>query len=874
VGLRLALILIRVLSLVVPRHRRADWREEWEAELTYRPLFIRAFSAIPDAYHLFTYEWFMGTFLFDIRQRIRSLAKAPAFTIISILTIGLCIAANSVVYSLVHSVVLKPLPYTDSHRIVSVYNSFPEAREERAGNSIPDYMDRREYVEAFQEAGLYSQRGGIVGEGEASQHAFGLGVTPSLFRVLGATPQLGRLLMDGDEEPGNHLRVVISHDLWQSFFQGSQTVVGQDLPIDGTLYQVVGVLEEGFTFPTWDAGFWTPFAFGPEVRSDENRYGGGPEMLALLRPGATVELAAEQVEALNVATLQRYPAEMRDMVEGAGFRTVVLTFKDDLVGDFRTPILLLWVGVLFVLLIGCLNIANLLLVRTSSRSREFATQHALGANRARIVQQIVSESLLLAFLGGVLGLAVGAWSMGFLRAFEVYDVPRMGEVGLDLPALAFSFLLILGTGLVAGVVPAVRVLRGDLSSTFFSGSRTITSGREKASLQGLLVSTQVAVTFVLMIGAGLMFTTMKNVMDVDPGFEGESVLGTAVSLPSERYTSHASATQFIDAALDEIRALPTVESAAMIDALPFSGARDNAVVTPEGYTREAGEPILVSATSVVSPGYFEAMAVPLLVGRDFGLSDTPEAASVVIVDQWLADRYWPQGDVVGRRIALSAEVEEGTRWYTVVGVVGGLRQNNLTDEVPSGAVYRPQAQIWRGFFRLAVKTRVAPLEAMPDVRSAIQRVDPGISPFWVVSVGETMTDSLIARRVPMQLLLISAGVAMLLAALGIYGVLSYSVKQRTREIGIRVALGGTPDTIVRLIGRQWLRLVGAGLMVGLVGALSLTRLIAGLLYQVEPTDPMVLVGAMLLLASVALAAYLLPAWRATRVDPVRVLNQE
>jgi putative ABC transport system permease protein len=298
------------------------------------------------------------------------------------------------------------------------------------------------------------------------------------------------------------------------------------------------------------------------------------------------------------------------------------------------------------------------------------------------------------------------------------------------------------------------------------------------------------------------------------------------------------------------------------------------VVTPEGYTREAGEPILVSATSVVSPGYFEAMTVPLLVGRDFGFSDTPEAASVVIVDQWLADRYWPQGDVVGRRIALSAEVEEGTRWYTVVGVVGGLRQNDLTDEVPSGAVYRSQAQIWRGFFRLAVKTRVAPLEAWPDVRSAIQRVDPGISPFWVVSVGETMTDSLIARRVPMQLLLISAGVAMLLAALGIYGVLSYSVKQRTREIGIRVALGGTPDTIVRLIGRQWVGLVGAGLVVGLVGALSLTRLIAGLLYQVEPTDPMVLVGAMLLLASVALVAYLLPAWRATRVDPVRVLNQE
>jgi predicted permease len=882
--------LIRVLSLAVPKHRRADWREEWEAELAcwgtgggrdsgplpWRrgSLIFQAFAALPDAFHLLAHEWLLDILFLDLRHRVRSLAKSPAFTLVAILTIAVCIAANSAIFSVVNGIVFRPLPYPESKRIVMIFNSYPEAREDRAGNSIPDYFDRREQIAAFEEVGLFTRSGGIVGQGEAQQHVFRLNVTPSLFRVLGGRPHLGRLLQEEDGEIGNHLRVVISHGLWQTMFGGSQSVVGQSLPFDGVAHMVVGVLPEDFSFPTWDAGVWMPLAYGPEERADDNRYSGGPEMLALLTAGATVETAQEQVDALNAATLERYPAEIQNLVREAGFRTVIRTFHDDLIRHVRLPLLLLWGGVLFVLLIGCVNIANLLLVRTSSRSREFAAQHALGAPRFRILRQIVTESIFLSVAGGGLGLLAGTWSMRFLETFAVYEVPRMAEVRMDLAAMGFTFLLVLGVGLVAGVVPAVRLLRGDLTATFLSGARTSTAGRRTTTLQGVLVSSQVAVTFVLMMGAGLLFASMRNVLAVDPGFEPEGVLGTALSLPIERFPDGPTRIQFMDAALEEMRRIPTVEDAAVVSNLPFSGVVNTRVVTPEGFTREADEPVFTSEVTYVSPGYFDVMGIPLRSGRHFGPSDTMEEERVVLIDEWLADRYWPSGDALGRRIALTSMPDEDTIWFRIVGVVGSLRQNDLTDQRQTGAVYQAHSQVRISFFRLAVKTRGDPLGQMPAVRAAIQRVDPGLTPYWVVSLAETMEDSLIPRRTPMQMLVASAAVALLLATLGIYGVLAYSVSQRTREIGIRVALGGTSNQIVRLVGRQWLGVVGMGLVVGFGGALILSRLIASLLYQVAPTDPAVLAGALLLLGSVALVAYLLPAWRATRVDPVRVLNAE
>jgi predicted permease len=889
-GLRVSRALIRGLAVVVPSHRKSRWQEEWQAELETwwireaaggssswsmtRGILSRTSAAIPDALFLAANEWVLDIVVLDLRQRIRALTRQPGFSLVVIFTIGLCIAANTIIFSVVNGIVLRPLPYADSDRIVAVSNSFPEAQADRAGNSIPDYFDRREGIDAFEEVGLYNFGGSMVGEVGETRHAFTMFITPSLFTVLGAQPQAGRLFLEEDGIPGNHRRAVISHQLWQEMFAGLPSAVGSELPIDGTLHTVVGVLPPGFTFPTWDAEVWLPMAFSPEDRAEDRRYSGGPEMLALLTEGSSIEAARDQVAALNASTLEQALPATRDIVQNAGFHTVIRSFKDDLIQGVRTPLLLLWGGVLFVLLIGCVNIANLLLVRTASRAQDFATRHAIGAGSIRIIREVVTESLFLSFLGGVLGLLLAIWGMGLLESFAVYNVPRMGEVGLDLHALLFTFLLVVGVGVASGLFPAARLLRGNLGTGALGGGRRTTAGKKAVSLQGLLVSTQVAVTLVLMIGAGLMLTTVRNLVAVDTGFDPEEVLGVAIGLPGERYTDQATRTQFIDAVLEEIRALPSVRNASVAGVLPFSGVNAKTVVTPEGYTRESGESILTSFSTFVSPEYFDVMGIPLKAGRDFGLEDASDALPAVVIDEWLAEKYWPEGQAVGRRIALSAAPDEETTWYTVVGIVGNIRHEDLADPSHSGAVYRPHSQSRAGFFRLAIKTRGEPLSCFPEVRGAIQRIDPGISPFWTVSLQGTIQEELIPRRTPMQLLMASAGIGLLLATLGIYGVLAFSVTQRRKEIGIRIALGGTAENIVRVVGGEWARMVGLGLLAGFAGSLALSRLMTSLLFQVTPGDPRVLLAAMGVLSAVALVGYLLPAWRAARVDPMEVLKDE
>jgi predicted permease len=887
--LAVARLLIRMLSVAIPRHRREEWREEWEAELIGRflesnarcrqsntDLYAKVLAAIPDAVHIVTREWVLDVLVHDLRHSLRALSKHKAFCLVAVLTIALCMTVNSVIFPVVNAIVLRPLPYPDSDRILTVYNSYPEAQEDRAGNSIPDYFDRRENIAAFEDVGLYSLGGSIIGDGESSRHAFRIDLTPSLFRVLGARPHVGRLLEEEDAEPGNHLKVVISYALWQSQLGGETGAIGQDLIIGEVPYTVVGVLDEPFRFPTWEASIWTPLAFGPERRADGNRYSGGPEMLAKLRPGNTVELAREQIDALNTATLERYPPDIQNLVRESGFRTEVLPFHDDLIKDVRTPLLLLWGGVLFVLLIGCVNIANLLLVWTSSRSRDFAVRHALGAGRFRVTRQIVTESVSLSAIGGGLGLVIGAWSMRLLESFEVYDVPRMAEVHMDLAAVGVTLGLALVVGVVAGIAPALRMLRGDLSATVTSGGRAPTSVKRSVTLRSVLVSTQIAVTFILTIGAGLMFATMRNVLAVDPGFNPTKVLGAAVTLPGDRYSDVASRTQFIDAAVEELRAQPAIEDAAMVSHLPFSGVGNTRVVTPEVMEEGGNGPVFTSETYFVSPTYFDVLGIPITQGRSFTRNDRVDGAPVAIIDEWLAERYWPDTNAIGARVSLTAHVEDdqASDWFTIVGVVGSVSHNDLTSFDHTGALYRPHGQAGLSFFRLAVKTLGDPVAATPDLRRAISRVDNSITPFWTVALEDRVAASLIPRRTPMQLLLISAGVGLLLATLGVYGVLAYSVNQRTREIGIRMALGGTAKQIVQLVGRQWLRVVGVGLLFGLAGALVLTRLIVGLLFQVTPTDPIVLLGSLLVLAIVASVAYLIPAWRAVRVEPSQVLNSE
>lgn len=812
----------------------------------------------------------------DLRHAIRSLGRRPGFAIVAILTLALCIGANSAIFSIVNSIILSPLPYPDSDRLVYVFNSYPGANVERAGNSITSYLDRRDFIEAFEEVALYSIGGGIIGEGESSRHAFSMSVTPSWFRVLQVEPHLGRVLANEDSEQGNHQKVVISHALWQSYFAGDESVIGRDLTIYETPHTVVGVLPADFHVPLWETGIWTPITFDESFRSFNNRWdeSTGLEMLARLRPGATIEMAREQIDALNAAFLEECPPDILHLIKQAGFHTRVESYRDDLIKEFRFPIMMLWGGVLFVLLIGSVNIANLLLVRTTARVKEFATRHALGAGRMRIVRQITTESLLLATIGGGLGLLVGSLSLKLLDAFAVYDIPRVVEVGMDLTATAFTFLLVVVVGTAAGVIPALRFLRGDLATVFLRGTRTITGEKRILSFQGALVSLQIAITFILLMGSGLMFASMKKVLAIDLGFDSEGVMANAVSLPWERYQDNNSRIRFIDSALEEIRVLPGVESAAIVNQLPFSEVDNQSVVTPEGYEREMDESVFTSYHSIVSPDYFDVMGIRLLRGRTFQPGDAMSDLPVVILDNWFVRRYWPEEDPIGKRVAFTALPDEDTTWYTVVGVVESIKQNSYVESNPTGAVYRLHTQSGLMFFRFVIKTGNEPLSNASVVREAIRRVDPGITAFWTVSLENDLTASLIPRRIPMQLLIAFAVVALLLAALGVYGVLAYSVNQRTQEIGIRIALGSTTGRIVKQVGVQWGKMVVIGLAAGLLGAFLLTQLIESLLYEVTPTDPVVFLVVLLILGSIALSACLLPAWRATTVNPVKALNTE
>ncbi len=819
----------------------------------------------------------------DIRQALRDLKRRPGFSAVVILTLVLCVGANTAIFPLINTVVLRALPYPDARRLVYVYNSAPGADEERLGNNYIDFHQRREGVEAFDEVALFTYGGGVVGMGRSQRHVFTTSVTPSYFSLLGVRPAAGRFFLETEDqgEPGAGDReVILSHGFWQQYFGGGDDVIGQTLIMGETSMVVVGVLPAHFRLPTWETDVFLRLSWPGRAWAEDQQYNDNTalEMIARLKPGATIEQATEQIAAINEANLEKLPAAIREIISNASYHTVVRGWHDDLIRNLRRPLLLLWGGVLLVLLIGCVNITNLLLVRTSSALPDLATRHALGAGLFRLVRQQVTGSLVLCTLGGAIGIAVGAFSLKLLSAFAVWEIPLISEVRLDRMALLFSGGLVLAVGLLSGLAPALRYLREGYMGWYLRGGRRSARGRGSLGLQNTLVSAQIAVTFILLMGAGLLYASLRNVLAIEPGFEAEGVLANAVSLPVERYPAAAARIAAQESILDEIEALPGVQSAAITSQLPFSGIVNSIAITVEGYEPGPGESVTTPYSTWVSPGYFSCLGIPLLRGRDFTASDRADTLPVVIIDQNLARRYWPDTDPIGKRMhpGIDDESEPGyvPDWHTIIGVVGSVKHNDLLEPDPGGAFYRPLAQSWLTYFRTVVRTDGEPRSFAPAVRTAVQRVDPAVLPYWTADLAADLTASLIPRRTPMQLLMTFASVALLLAALGVYGVLAYAVGRRAREIGIRVALGGTNRQIVRLIGGQWLRMIVAGLAIGIAGAFALIRFIASQLYGVAPADPAVFLAVMLILGAVAASACLLPIRRALRLDPVAVLRVE
>ncbi|MGD8727653.1 MAG: FtsX-like permease family protein, partial [Gemmatimonadales bacterium] len=568
----------------------------------------------------------------------------------------------------------------------------------------------------------------------------------------------------------------------------------------------------------------------------------------------------------------------QQLIRDVGYHVEVHDLRADLLRDVRPTLLMLWVGVAFVLLLGCLNIATLMLARSNRRSTELATRMALGSDRSRLARQLLTEALVVAALGGLIGLAVGAGGLALLGGLGAEELPRGAEIGIDAGVVGFTLIVALVAGIIFGAIPLAHVFRGDLNSVFRSEGRSGTANRRAVLLRSGLVTGQVAIAFILLIGAGLMFASLRTALRVDPGFRPDSILTGFVTLPYADYPDGESRVQFIDEMLRQVRALPGVTEASVTTQVPFGGTLNSSVILPEGYTPREGESLLSPFNTIAGPGYFETMGIPLVAGQFFDASENDGTQQVIVIDQWLAERYFPNGDAIGKRMLWGAvpgmEDDREENLYTIIGIVGNIKQNDLTEEEHIGAYYFTYKQRTPLFMTLVARTSVDPLSTTGPVRRVVRGIDPDIPFFGPETMEQRVADSLVTRRTPMILLAIFSAVALFLSAVGIYGVLAYSVAQRTRELGIRMALGSSPTDVARLVVLHGVKVLALGLVIGLGGSLLLVRLIAALLYGIQPTDPSVLLGVAIVLSAVGVGACLLPARRATRIDPIIALNTE
>jgi len=817
----------------------------------------------------------------DIRQALRLLLRERTFSATVLLTLAICIGANVAIFSVIYRVLLEPLPYESPERLVTVLNQYPGAGADAGASGAVDFAQRREHIDAFDEVALYQGSGSTVGEPGSTERVASLRVTPSFFPLLGVEAVLGRTFAEEEMMEGNHRKVVLTHAFWQEQLGGEASAVGRDLRVDGQPYTVVGVLPADFVLPESTARIVFPIAFDEEAFSLQRWHSNSFQMLARLAPGSTVEQATAQNDALNEALIDQWPIpNARQLLEDAGYHTVVVPTQEHMVRDVRAALLMLWAGVGFVLLIGCVNIANLILARAQTRVGELATRLALGARRAEVARQILTESVVMGLAGGILGVGLGALGLRLLLHLGAADLPRGSEITLGAPVLVFALALAIAAGVLFGSIPMVQIFRTDLTPAFRNESRTGTSNRRAVLFRNGLVAGQVALAFVMLIGAGLMFTSLRQALSVDPGFEPEGVLTGFVSLPQARYPDGVAQRQFWDGLLEGIRNTPGVAQAAITSQLPFSGNNSNSVITPEGYVPPPGESLLSPYQNTVSPDYFAAMGIELLEGRAFLGSDGPDDLRVIIIDEWLANRYWPDESPLGQRMIYGAiagmeDIPEEA-FHTIVGVVGPVKQRDLTqpDGEHTGSYYFPVAQRPLSFGTVVARTESGDASSVTgDVRAVLGNLDGELPFFGVATMEDRIDESLLQRRVPLILLSVFAAVALFLAMVGIYGALAYSVNQRRREIGIRMAMGSAPAEVFRTVVRQGLRVTALGLVAGAIAAVLLTRLIQTLLFGVGATDPTVMLSVAGILAVVGLAACVVPARRATTVNPVDALGK-
>ena len=823
----------------------------------------------------------MERLLQDVRFASRVLWKDKGFALTAVLTLGICIGANAAIFAIVNAVLLKPLPVPEPEQLVHMYNSYPGAGvSDRGSTGVPDYYDRVRETDVFQEQALYNTRGVTLGQEGNPQRVTAMVGTPSLLRLLQAQPLRGRLFVDEDGEIGKNHKAVLTYATWQRLFGGADDAIGKDVRINGEPYSVVGVLPAGFGFLDPEVVMWLPVAFTAEEKSDDSRHSNNWSYIGRLKPGATIQQARQQVDALNARNLERFPA-FKEILINAGFHTVVVPLQEYLVRELRSTLYLLWGGVAFVLLIGAVNITNLMLVRSTARTRELATRHALGAGLGRIGRQLLTETVVLTLAGAALGLGLGYAGLRTLVAFGIEQTPQGTAIGMDASVIGYTAALALAIGVLIGLVPVLNLRHLNLGQAFREEGRSGTSGRKARATRRVLVTAQIAFAFMLLIGAGLMLASFRQILAVRPGFDPAQVLTGTISPPAARYESDASLIAFDNRLLERVRSLPGVEAAGLTSNLPLSGNYSDSVILAEGYVTKPGESLISPFQTRVSPGYFEAMKVSLVRGRYFTASDDERAPKVVIVDDRLAARFWGTSDPIGRRLWSPDSAGELTRgpgpksvFYTVVGVVASVRMTGLTEKPPVGAYYFPVAQDAARTVTLVTRSAGQSDALVSSIRRELAAIDPEL-PFYGVRAMQARVDaSLVNRRTPMLLASLFGAIALLLAAVGLYGVLTYQVSQRRREIGIRMALGSDTGRIFTMVVREGLILVGIGLVTGVAGAFAIRRAMEAQLFGVGAMDPGVMAGVALVLGLVALLACAVPARRAARIDPLIALSEQ
>jgi predicted permease len=809
----------------------------------------------------------------DLRLALRGLIRTPGFTFVTIATLALCIGANSAIFSVVNAVLLKPLPYPDSERLVAVNNSYPKNDLLRAGVSIPDYLDRMERAPSIEDGALYTYDSyNLSGDGRPSR-MLGIRATASFFTTLGVTPMLGRAFSDKETVLGNDRYVMLSHSMWQENLGSDPDAIGQHVRLNGEPYEIIGVMPPEFAFPAAHIKLWVPFAFTPEQQTIDERGNEYSDMVARLKPGTSPEMLTAECAAIIEQNLQAYP-QFRPWVVSSGFTGIAQSFLEQETEDVRSMLWLIQAGVIAALLIGCANVANLLLTRALAREREFAIRSALSASRWTLIRQLLSESLLLFTLGGTLGALIALWGISGMEALNFTDLPRGETIELDLTVFGFTLACAIGTGLIFGLIPALNASRPTANDALQSGGTRTTGGRRQQSLRNALVVGEIALSLMLLTTAVLLTRSFQKLADEPTGFDSTSVLTARLTMPEYAYGEDYQILNFADRVQQDIGSIPGVETVGISSIAPFGYSNSQGTYRIVGYTPQEGTSAPHGQLRAVTPSYFESLRIALQRGRNFNEFDHADTEQVVIIDQVLADRYFPGEDPIGRQIYRGSNEPTPDNVRTIVGVMTAIKQYGLDDPIRKETIYYPLSQRPVTGLTLTIRTAVPPASLIEAVRSTVLNIDSELPVYQLRTLSDRIDGTLQSRRTPMVLLGIFGGIALLLASLGVYGALAFSVGQRTQEMGIRMALGAAHTDELQLILRQGMWLVGIGATLGLMGYLTVSQLLQHLLYGMSPVDVVSFVGALLLLVGIAAIACYLPARRATRIDPMVALRDD